>query len=369
MARNPFKPTAGATPPILVGRSGALEEYAEAIEDGPGAPGLLTIFTGPRGIGKTVMLTAAEDVAREHGWVSVSETATAGLLGRIHRQMTNHLEELGGGPPRSKITGVSFAGAGVSSTPAEARLAQWRETALSLLAILDKNETGLLITVDEIHAIDRSELAQLAADVQHLVRENLPVSLVMAGIPKAVSDLLNEDVSTFLRRADRIDLEDVPVPVVQEAFQTTFSESGVHLDHHQIDRAANATGGYPFLIQLVGYQIWRRAISGRLTDAAVEEGIAAAKKRLGSTVLQAALSDLSDIDKTFLLKMAEDDGPSTTADIATRLGETRNYVGVYRSRLIDAGVIFASGHGRVDFAIPYLRGYLREHAASLHSPK
>jgi len=59
--RNPFKPTAGATPPLLVGRSDAMEEFSESLADGPGAPGRLTIFTGARGVGKTVMLTEVAD--------------------------------------------------------------------------------------------------------------------------------------------------------------------------------------------------------------------------------------------------------------------------------------------------------------------
>jgi hypothetical protein len=35
---NPFKPTAGANPPLLVGRDELIDEFAESIEDGPGAP-------------------------------------------------------------------------------------------------------------------------------------------------------------------------------------------------------------------------------------------------------------------------------------------------------------------------------------------
>jgi hypothetical protein len=37
---------------------------------------------------------------------------------------------------------------------------------------------------------------------------------------------------------------------------------------------------------------------------------------------------------------------------------------VYRQRLLDAGMIAASSNGRVDFFVPELRDYLREHIAS-----
>ena len=75
---NPFKPTAGATPPLLVGRNRVIEEFLESLDDGPGAPGLLELITGARGVGKTVMLTALGDSARERGWVVVDETAREG---------------------------------------------------------------------------------------------------------------------------------------------------------------------------------------------------------------------------------------------------------------------------------------------------
>lgn len=48
---------------------------------------------------------------------------------------------------------------------------------------------------------------------------------------------------------------------------------------------------------------------------------------------------LSDVDRRFLLAMARDDGPSTLAAIAMRLGCDSNYAGVYRHRLIKAGMI------------------------------
>jgi hypothetical protein len=307
--RNPFKPTAGARPPLLIGRKNSLDGFKEALDDGPGAPGLLTIITGPQGVGKTVLLTAAEDFALRRGWVVVSETATVGLISRL--TVTTQL------PP----------------TPEP----PWRETVTELVTVLSVHETGLLITIDEIHAVNRQELTELAAVIQHLIREDLPVGLIVAGIPKAVSELLNEDVSTFLRRADRIDLDDVPIPDVEEAFAATFLATGIVITRRQITLAAVATGGYPFLIQLVGYRVWRRAVDGEISDVSLIEGIVAATRRLGATVFHASMAELSRVDRAFLLTMAEDDGPSRIASIATRLGENTKYVGVYRGRLLDAG--------------------------------
>lgn len=45
------------------------------------------------------------------------------------------------------------------------------------------------------------------------------------------------------------------------------------------------------------------------------------------------------------------------------MGKDVKYASIYRTHLIEAQVIEDRGYGKVDFAIPYLREYLREHAA------
>ena len=79
MIPNPFRPSIGVTPPLLAGRDTEILAFGDALDDGPGAPGRATLYTGVRGIGKTVMLNEAESQARQRGWVVVTETAVPGL--------------------------------------------------------------------------------------------------------------------------------------------------------------------------------------------------------------------------------------------------------------------------------------------------
>jgi Mn-dependent DtxR family transcriptional regulator len=80
-------------------------------------------------------------------------------------------------------------------------------------------------------------------------------------------------------------------------------------------------------------------------------------------VHEPAIADLPGVARTFLLAMAHDDGPSKMSDIAARLKVDANYASQYRLRLIATELIEPVGHGRVGFTMPYLRDYLREHAA------
>jgi hypothetical protein len=267
---------------------------------------------------------------------------------------------------RRRITGLSIAGFSITSQLTPERQVDWRELGEALLALLNEHGTGLLITVDEIHAADRAELAQLAANVQHFIQDRLPIALIFAGLPSAVSDLLNEGVATFLRRADKIDLHAAAVRDVEKSYTGTFAAAGISIPPEQIQKAAAATGGYPFLIQLIGYFLWREAEkeNGPLSPDAVDRAIAAGIRRNERVVIEAALATASAKDREFLHAMSTDDGPSTTADIIHRTGSRPTLVAKYRNRLIDAGLIESTGHGKVDYAIPGLREYLRKNPGS-----
>lgn len=87
MQTNPFKPTAGKTPPTIIGREDVLEEFSEGLTNGPGAPGRLMRIAGVRGTGKTVLLDECSRLAQSRGWTVIKEVATEGLCQRILEQL------------------------------------------------------------------------------------------------------------------------------------------------------------------------------------------------------------------------------------------------------------------------------------------
>ena len=376
MAANPFRPSFGVNPPLLVGRDAELVAFVDALESGVGAPGRATLYTGLRGVGKTVMLNEVESMARERGWVVVSETAVPGLVDRLvrHRlpEVAEQLEMSVRGEARRRLTAVNLPlhlGGVTWQPPSAEQQLDLRAQISALTDHLAARGTGLLITVDELHRADRAGLRELVATLQHAFREERPVAFVGAGLPAAVADLLNDDVLTFLRRADRHHLGPVDDADVADALRTPLQASRHTISDAALDVAVEGTGGYPFLIQLVGYWVYKAAAAGdkqsvRVDEAAAAAGVQAARRRLGSLVHEPALRDLSEVDRTFLSKMAQDDGPSRMADVAERMAVNANYASQYRRRLIAADLIYPTGYGRVDYTLPHLREYLREHAAS-----
>jgi len=116
--RDPFRPSFGVSPPLLVERQELIEDLGDALDAGPGGLARATLYTGQRGTGKTVLLNAVEDEAKSRGWVVISETATPGFVKRItDEQLPALLAHHDPRAVRRHLTGVTIGKAGVSWTP------------------------------------------------------------------------------------------------------------------------------------------------------------------------------------------------------------------------------------------------------------
>jgi len=371
---NPFTPTFGSPPPLLAGREPLIELFSEALDDGPGSAGRATLYTGARGAGKTVLLNEVEDTARERGWLVVAETATPGFLARLtDDHLPRLVREHDPDALKRRLSGfglpANLGSLDWQTVEQYTRTLSFRSKVELLTDLLAANEAGLLITLDELHYRQASELREFGAVVQHAFRERRQLAFAGAALPAAIDELLNDEVLTFMRRADRHHVGAVDDAAVREAISQPIATHGKSITSDALDAMVEATEGYPFFIQLVGDQVWRKAgTANEITYAMAQDGIDAARRRLGQLVHAPALVETSGVDKSFLLAMAQDDGPSLLGDIANRLNVNSNYAGQYRLRLIALELIAPAGHGRVQFALPYLRDYLREHAATLGIP-
>ncbi|MCZ9290388.1 ATP-binding protein [Corynebacterium evansiae] len=374
--KNPFTATVGKTPLVLAGRSEYLHDFDAAIQDGPGSHERISIITGPRGIGKTVLLNEFEAVAKTHSWHVISETTTRGFNDRIRDRAFRLLQDLSDEPTR-RLSGIKLHSLGFeteaipsfSPTPTlRSVLEELFDRQAELDTRLNQEPVGLLITLDELHYAHMDEIIEFGTTIQHLVREDREIAIAMAGIPGAVKPLLAADEGrnpvTFLRRANKIETGMVPIEEVHTALYKTTEQVGVSWTLQALDIATKATGGYPFMIQLVGQHAFRNYTGNAIDEEAVSRGVGAARRKLGQLVHEPSIADLSEVDRTFLIAMSTDDGPSRMSDIATRMGVDAQYAGKYRKRLIDAEMIRPTGHGFVDYELPYMREYLRSHHAT-----
>lgn len=363
---NPFKPTAGAEPPILVGRKQVIDDFTDGLDEGVGAPGRLMRISGPRGSGKTVLMAELGAIAKERDWVVIRESARQGLVEHLVSKLASKL-------PSANASAEADLGfiklhAGINE---DANIPIDLESVLTS-ACKKIGTKGLLITIDEVQNADKADITEIASAVQFLIQDKRDIAFVFAGITTGVLDIINDEGMTFLRRAKAEELEPLPTEEVVPALRKSFTDTGMEIGNPELEAAAAATCGYAFLVQLVGYYVWRECRrhieeSNIVNSADVEKGVKAAKAEHARMVMVPILSKLTERPMRYLVAMSEGEGPMATNDIAEKMGATASSISSARAALIAKQIIEPSGRGFVDFSIPHMREYIRDNTEELLS--
>ena len=354
---NPFTPVFGNDPPILAGRSQLIENAIKGLKNQPGDPNRITIFTGPRGSGKTVLLNAIASMANEVGWISVHTIASNQMLDQLIEQIGRRSSHIIDGKAKNTLTGVQLYGTGVQWRATDERKLTWRGEMDNYLDMLAKHDVGLLFTVDEVSAAF-PEMVEFISTFQFFIREKRNVALLMAGLPSNVMQMFQNPSISFLRRAFRRTLEPISLPEVRAAIKKTVEISGREINKEALAMAAENTKGLPFLIQLIGYHSFNQSNRKIIIKDDIIAGISDAEQDMESMILDSTLNDLSDTDIRFLLAMLDDTEESRISDIALRMGVSLSYTGHYRRRLINQGVISELGRGKIVFSMPMFKELL-----------
>ena len=358
-----FSPSFGNRPNQLVGRGAMIEQLLGGLASKPGSKERATLILGQRGSGKTVMLWELADRARDKGFVVASPTVVAqDLPERIIEKIQDDGERYMGSK-RSRVIGGSVGAlefsVGLQFSDNVRKTKSFGYKLLKLARRLSDQGRGILILVDEVQS-NSPELKQLITAYLELVGERQNAALVLAGLPSAVSSVLNDRVLTFLNRANKVALGPLPFGDVDAFFAQSFAKLGLNLDAELRREAARLAQGSPYLLQLIGHNIVQYSgDSGEVGKTAFLEALRSANRSFEEDVCQTTLMQLSDRDVDFLEAMAQDDGPSRISDIAKRMGATEDYAQKYRRRLIDGGIIEAARRGYVAFAVPLMAEHLK----------
>ena len=355
-----FQPTFGNRPDQYIGRDGVIEQFMTGLQEPVGSRNRCTLFLGQRGMGKTALLLELSDRAARADYVVARVTAHEGMPQAIIEQF-----QLNGSTffkdEKRKLSGVTAGALGFSSglTFSEVTERQYGfRSKMSLLCDkLAEKGKGALILIDEVRT--SAAMREVASAYQELVGDGKNIAIAMAGLPHAVSSVLNDQVLTFLNRATRVELGLISANLIRAYYERAFKEIGIKIRDELLDRAALATRGFPYLMQLIGYYVIQYTEEGGTVDTTIMDK--AEKSAMGdmeNNVFKPILSPLSDNDRTFLKAMARQGETISTAKLQEALGKKGPAIQPYRKRLLDAGVIEAPRRGELVFAVPYLAEYL-----------
>jgi hypothetical protein len=356
-AENPFNPQFGVKPDSFVGRDQIIGDFLSGL-DFTNSPYRTTILTGLRGSGKTSLLSDISVLVRKREFISVNVTAHDGMLeeiiGELNRKSKKWISKT-----ISKIESVSVGVLGISfavTRDSKSEVFGFRHTATDILEELSKHDIGVVFTIDEVHN-DTKEMQEFIIAYQHFVRERRNIALLMAGLPNAVYELLNNKVLTFLRRSNRIFLHNIDTTLIDKLYKDVFltydkNPAGI------VSEAAVLTSGYPYLVQLIGYYLWE-ITDKKINRAKLNFCMKQAKQDLFQNVHALVYRDLSAKDKEFVRAMCEDESISRFADIISRMDVEKGYATKYRQRLLDSGLVQREGYGELSFALPFMREFIK----------
>ncbi len=361
MLENPFRPGFGSWPPAFVGRERDELLFREGLANGAGGRYHRSLVTGPRGVGKTVLLAAFRDIAESEGYITIAVDANDGMIRRICRDL-RMVEVALADNPTWKINEVR---AGASIGVASGHVELTRPAADGVIdddpmvmlkpllervdaAVIARGGAGLLLTVDELHAAKTPELERLGNDLQHLQ------SIVFAGaaLPTIDDQIFSSAGATFFSRLARFALDPLSIAESLAALRPPFDDADIGYDDLELTKTVDRTQGYPYLVQLLGYEIWHRLEPGHdITESLLAAAYEAAREQSIFDVLQPTWRQLSPSSKRVLgVIAAHGAGPMATADVRKALDKSSSWFSVYRSRLINAGMLHPAGRGFVQLA-------------------
>ena len=355
-----FQPTFGNRPEKYIGRDGVIEQFIAGLKEPIGSRNRCTLFLGQRGMGKTALLLELSDRAQKAGYVVARVTAHEGMPQAIIEQFQLNGSKFFNDNKR-KLTGVS-AGAlgfsfGLTFSEAAERQYGFRSKMSLLCDKLAEKGKGALILIDEVRT--SAAMREVASAYQELVGDRKNVAIAMAGLPHAVSSVLNDSVLTFLNRATKVELGTISTQLIRAYYENAFRLVGITISDEFLDRAALSTRGFPYLMQLIGsYVIQYTSQGGTVTDDVMNKSEKAAMKDMEDNVFKPILTPLSDNDKVFLRALARCGETGSTSKLQANLGKKGPAIQPYRKRLIEAGIIEAPRRGELVFAVPYLADFL-----------
>lgn len=387
--KNPYRPGVGVRPLYLAGRDASLRRFGAMLRAAPEQQASMRV-TGLRGVGKTVLLGAFAEQAENANWEPAElelqpshntdealHDTIGGLLERARARLSR-LERL------RAAAGKTFRGGSLSVTWEDISLSiapgsqHEDDLAHSLFATVElaisKGRDGLVLLLDEAQLIrderDRHgehPLSLLIAPLVALQRQELPLAVVLCGLPTLASNLQKaRSYSERLFRGEEVD--SLPRDEALAAFSRPLEQSGRSSDADVAEAVVEEVEGYPYFIQLWGSELWDAAdMAGtdRLTTTLLDEARPEIYHRLDRDFYDPRVETLTPAEQDVLLASASCPYPPLRAsDLNSASDKTPGNVNVLLGRLVDAGVIYRIRKGDYAYTAPKFRDFLQRRTAT-----
>ena len=382
--QNPYSPGAGSPPPELAGRNDLIERAAVALDRiRAGKSARSFILYGLRGVGKTVLLNRIRLDAEARGIASVrmeapEERSLPALLIPALRSALlrlSHGEALRDNLLRGMRALASFTQAlkikyqdiefSIDADP-EIGLADSSDLDADLADLFDvlgkaagERATALVLFIDELQYVPRNQLASLIAALHNASQQQLPITMVAAGLPQLIGQ--TGEAKSYAERlfefapVDRLSDDDA-----RDALIVPARREGVSFSPEAVAEVLHETSGYPYFLQEWGKHSWNTADHSLISLKDARRATNEALAELDTSFFRVRFDRLTPTQKRYLRAMAElGPGAHRSGEIAHILHRNVTTVAPVRNSLATKGIIYSPAHGDTAFTVPLFDGFMK----------
>ena len=378
---NPYRPGAGLMPTYIAGRDediANVEQMFEALV--MNIPTQSIIFSGLRGVGKTVLINKLQNIAEEkdifcrhievesrNDFISQIATCSQAFLRKVStKKKFKHLIQKPLDAIKSLMISFNPNENTVSFSLQERELYTSNNLTQSLTEVFVtvgetayKTETPICFFIDEIQYMKQNELGSLIAALHRVNQLGYPIMIVGAGLPK-IYKMLSEEKSYSERLFLYKEIGSLTEEQSRKAIEEPAKKFGVSYTEKAIKEIINITKGYPFFIQQMCQVVYKNTDEKVIQDMHVKNNIDEFFELLDVGFFKSRYERCAESDKKFVFAMVKcGELPCTISNVAKNLHKSVNAISTTRAQLIGKGIIYPVRYKELDFTVPEFTGYIQ----------
>lgn len=378
---NPYRPGAGLMPVYIAGRDEDIQNVSQMFDAlTMDIPTQSIIFSGLRGVGKTVLINKLQSIAEEKGifckhieieerndFISqIAECSQAFLRTVSAKEKFKHLIQKPLEAIKSLVVSFNPEDNSFSLSMQDRELYVSNNLTQTLTEVFStigetaqKTETPICFFIDEIQYMKQNQLGSLIAALHRANQLGYPIMIIGAGLPK-IYKMLSDEKSYSERLFMYKKIDSLTDEQSEKAIEEPAKKFNIIYAHEATNKIVEITKGYPFFIQQLCKIVYDKTNKDVIELSDVENCIDEFLSSLDEGFFKSRYERCAESDKKFIFAMVEcGELPCTISNVALNLNKTVGSISTTRAQLISKGIIYPVRYKELDFTVPEFSGYIQ----------
>lgn len=378
---NPYRPGAGLMPAYLAGRDEDMQNVEQMFDAlVMNIPTQSIIFSGLRGVGKTVLINRLQKMAEDkdifcrhieveerNDFVSQIAACSQAFLRKVStKEKFKNLIQKPLDAIKALVVSFDPNDSTFSLSLQERELYQSANLTQSMTEVFTtigetayKSHTPICFFIDEIQYMKAKELGSLIAALHRTNQLGYPVMVIGAGLPK-IYKMLSDEKSYSERLFLYKEIGSLTGEQSRNAIEIPAHRFGVVYTNDAVEKIVSITKGCPFFIQQMCQVVYQNTNEKEIKGVHAENSVSEFFKRLDIGFFKVRYERCADSDKKFIFAMVKcKELPCTISNVAKNLCKSVNSISTTRAQLISKGIIYPIRYKELDFTVPEFSGYIQ----------